>query len=236
MMNEALKLKLEKAHRILHMEGLAEDTSRGHITLRDEKDRIYIKRWGIGFEEVTARNLLCVDMEGKLLEGKGRVHSELPIHAEIYRRRKDIVSVIHVHPFHCLLLSSVFDGTLKIVGHSGMHFGGGIPFYDSLDLVRSKDQGIAVAEIMGDKLFVLMKNHGIVTAGRSLEEAVILAIDFEAAAKAHLMVSHFQNVRQVPVEIAQKMAGKLFIPEQLKMMWDYYCRKVERLKKTGRRS
>ena len=37
MKNEALKLKLEKAHRILHMEGLAEDTSRGHITLRDEK-------------------------------------------------------------------------------------------------------------------------------------------------------------------------------------------------------
>jgi hypothetical protein len=50
------------------------------------------------------------------------------------------------------------------------------------------------------------------------------------------MVSRFQNVRQVPVEIAQTMAGKLFIPEQLKMMWDYYCRKVERLKKTGRRS
>jgi len=48
-----------------------------------------------------------------------------------------------------------------------------------------------------------------------LEEAVILAIDFEAAAKQHLMVSHFQNVRQVPVEIAQKMASKLFLPEQL---------------------
>jgi len=236
MKNETLKLKLEKAHRILHMEGLAEDTSRGHITLRDERDRIYIKRWGIGFEEVTARNLLCVDMEGKVLEGKGRVHSELPIHAEIYRKRKDIVSVIHVHPLHCVLLSSVYDGRLNIVGHSGMHFSGGIPFYDSVDLVRTKEQGLAVAEVMGDKLFVLMKNHGIVTAGRSLEEAVILAIDFEDAAKEHLMLSHFQNVRQVPVEIAQKMAAKLFVPEQLQMMWNYYCRKADRLRKAGKRS
>jgi L-fuculose-phosphate aldolase len=175
-------------------------------------------------------------MEGKLLEGKGRVHSELPIHAEIYRRRKDIVSVIHVHPLHCVLLSSVFDGRLNIVGHSGMHFSGGIPFYDSLDLVRTKEQGIALAETMGDKLFVLMKNHGIVTAGRSLEEAVILAIDFEAAAKEHLMISHFQNLRQVPGEIAQKMAAKLFIPEQLQMMWDFYCRRAERLSKTQRKS
>jgi len=234
-MKEPLKSKLVKAHRILHMEGLAEDRFRGHITVRDEKDRIYIKRWSIGFEEVTARDLLCVDMEGKLLEGKGRLHSELPIHTEIYRRRKDIVSVIHVHPLHCVLLSSIFDGTLKIVGHSGMHFGGGIPFFDSLDLVRTKEQGIAVAEMMGDKLFVLMKNHGIVTAGRSLEEAVILAIDFEAAAKQHLMISRFQNVRQVPVEIAQKMASKLFIPEQLQMIWDYYCRKLERHRKIGKR-
>ena len=235
-MREALRQRLEKAYRILHVEGLAEDTSRGHISLRDEKNRIYLKRWGIGFEEVTARNLLCVDMEGKILEGKGRVHSELPIHAEIYRRRKDIVSVIHVHPFHSVLLSSVFDGTLKIVGHSGMHFGEGIPFYDSLDLVRTKEQGIALAETMGDKLFVLMRNHGIVTAGRSLEEAVILAIDFETAAKEHLMISHFQNVRQVSGEFAEKMVAKLFIPEQLQMMWDYYCRKAERQRKAGKKS
>ena len=235
-MNRVLTHKLVQAYHILHMKGLAEDTVRGHISVRDEKNRLYIKRWSVGFEEMTARNLLCVDMEGKLLEGKGRVHSELPIHAEIYRRRKGIVSVIHVHPLHCVLLSSVFDGRLNIVGHSGMHFSGGIPFYDSLDLVRTKEQGIALAETMGDKLFVLMKNHGIVTAGRSLEEAVILAIDFETAAQQHLMVSPFQNVRQVPVEIAQKMASKLFLPEQLQMMWDYYCRKAERLSKSERRA
>ena len=42
--NEALKIKPEKACRILHMEGLAEDTTRGHVGIRDEENRLYIKR------------------------------------------------------------------------------------------------------------------------------------------------------------------------------------------------
>ncbi len=229
-MHDELRRRLEKAYRILDMEGLAEDTSRGHITLRTEDHRIYIKPWGIGFEEVTAENLLCLDSEGRLLEGKGRVHSEIPIHVEIYRKRKDIFSVVHVHPFHTILLSAVFGGAIKIIGHSGMHFWGKIPFYDSLDLIRSKEQAVDLARVMGKKLYVLMKNHGIVTAGRTLEEAIILAIDFEKAAKDHLTISSFKKVTEVPPELAEIMNGKLFIPEQYKMMWDFYCRKVERQK------
>jgi L-fuculose-phosphate aldolase len=227
-MNEELKNRLEKAYKILHMEGLAEDTSRGHITLRTEDNKIYIKPWGIGFEEVTAENLLCLDSEGKLLEGKGRVHSEIPIHVEIYRKRKDIFSVVHVHPFHSILLSSIFNGSIKIVGHNGMHFVGRVPFYNSLDLIRSKEQAVELARVMGDKLYVLMKNHGIVTAGRTLEEAIILAIDFEKAAKEHLMVSLYKKAAEVPSKLAEMMNSKLFIPEQYKMIWDFYSRKVDR--------
>ncbi|MFB3884263.1 MAG: class II aldolase/adducin family protein [Thermodesulfobacteriota bacterium] len=227
-MDEELKIRLEKAYKILSMEGLAEDTSRGHITLRTGDNRIYIKPWGIGFEEVTAESLLCLDSEGKLLEGKGKVHSEIPIHVEIFRKRRDVFSVVHVHPYHTILLSAVFNGTIKIIGHSGMHFMGKIPFYDSLDLIRSKEQAIELAKVMGDRSFVLMKNHGIVTAGRTLEEAIITAIDFEKAAKDHLTISSFKKVTEVPADLAEMMSKKLFIPEQYKMMWDYYCRKVER--------
>lgn len=229
-MNEELKNKLEKAYKILYLEGLAEDTSRGHITLRTEDNKIYIKPWGVGFEEVTAKNLLCLDSEGKLLEGNGKVHSEIPIHVEIFKKRKDIFSVVHVHPFHTILLSSVFNGTIKVIGHSGMHFVGKIPFYDSLNLIRSKEQAVELAKVMGDKLYVLMKNHGIVTAGRTLEEAIIIAIDFEKAAKDHLMISSFKKVTEVPPDLAEMMQTKLFIPEQYKMMWDFYCRKVDRHK------
>ena len=53
-MNQKLRSKLEEAHRILHIEGLAEDASRGHITAKSEDGRIYIKPWGVGFKEARA--------------------------------------------------------------------------------------------------------------------------------------------------------------------------------------
>jgi L-fuculose-phosphate aldolase len=229
-MHNALKRKLAQAYHILHMEGLAEDTIRGHITARSDDSRIYIKPWTLGFAEVTAGDLLGVDLEGNLVEGEGRLHAELAIHLGIYRRREDIFSVVHVHPLYSVILSALFDGRLKIIGQNGMHFGGGIPFYKSEDLIRSKQQGAELARTMGDRFCVLMRNHGIVTAGRSVEEAAILAIDFEKAAKEHLLASSFGRPTEVSEKIAETMIPKLFDPDQYSMMWDFYVRKLKRSK------
>jgi len=230
-MFEALKRKLAQAYRVLHMEGLAEDTIRGHITVKSYDGRIYIKPWRLGFQEVTAKNLLGVDLEGNLVERKGRLHAELAIHLGIYQRRNDVFSVVHVHPLYSVILSSLFDGRFKIIGQNGMHFGGGIPFYESEDLIRSKPQGTALARAMGDKSVLLMRNHGIVTAGRSLEEAVILAIDFEKAAREHLLASSFGKPTEVSREMAEAMVPKLFDLDQYSMMWDFYIRKLKRRKR-----
>lgn len=228
-MKETAKDKIEKAYRILYMEGLAEDTFRGHITVRSSDGSIYIKTWGKGFGEVTVGDLLCMDTDGKLLAGVGRLHSETPLHLEIYRKRSDIFSVVHVHPVFSVLLSSVFDGELKVIGQNGIHFWDGIPFYESPELINNEESGKKLAKILGDKQIVLMRNHGIVTVGKSLEEAVILAIDFEKAAKDHLMVSFFEKVRVIPREIAERMRSRLFSEEQYKTMWEFYSRKLEKM-------
>jgi L-fuculose-phosphate aldolase len=226
-----LKKRLEQAYRILHMEGLAEDTIRGHVTVRSVDDRVYIKPWAMGFEEVRARDLLGVDLEGNLVEGAGRLHSELAIHLGIYRKRKDLCSVVHVHPLYSVMLSSVFEGRMKIIGQNGMHFGGKIPCYPSEELIRTKQQGSELARRMGDEPFVLMRNHGIVTAGQSLEEAVILAIDFEKAAREHLLASLFGTPTEVSSETARRMVPRLFDQDQYGMMWDFYVRKLRRYKR-----
>ena len=235
-MHEALRIKLEQAYHILFMEGLAEDTIRGHITARTDDNRIYIKPWTLGFEEVTARDLLSADLEGNRVEGEGRLHAELAIHLGIYRKREDVFSVVHIHPLYSVMLSSLFDGRLKIIGQNGMHFGEEIPFYESEDLIRSEQQGAELAQVMGDKLFVLMRNHGIVTAGRSLEEAVILAIDFEKAAREHLLASSFGKPTEVSREMAENMVPKLFDLDQYSMMWDFYVRKLKRRKSSNQQS
>jgi len=229
-MNEELKMKLEQAHKILYMEGLAEDTTRGHVTVKSNDHRIYIKPWGMGFEEVTAEDFLGVDPDGNLVEGKGRLHGELPLHLETYRRRKDVLSIVHVHPQHSVILSSLLGEKMKVIGQHGMPFVGKIPIYESAELVLSKKQGVKLAQTLGDSRAVLMINHGIVTVGRTLEEAVILTIDFEKAAEEHLKVSMFKKILEVPSKIAEKMTANIYSTEQCTMMWDYYCRKLNRKK------
>ena len=229
-MNEELKMKLELAHKILHMEGLAEDTTRGHVTVKSHDHRYYIKPWGVGFEEVTAEDFLGMDLDGNLVEGKGRLHGELPLHLETYRRRKEVSSIVHVHPQHSVILSSILGEKMRVIGQHAMPFAGKIPIYESAELVLSKKQGVKLAQTLGDSRAVLMRNHGIVTVGRTIEEAVILAIDFEKAAEEHLKVFMFKKILEVPSKISEKMTANIYSLEQCAMMWDYYCRKLNRKK------
>ena len=227
MMNEELRIKLKQAHRIAHMEGLAEDASRGHITVRSEDGRIYVKPWGVGFEEVRAQDFQGLDLDGNLLEGEGRIHSELTLHLEVYRKRKDVSSVVHVHPYYSILLSSVFKGKLTIIGQHGVRFTGKIPFYTSPELIHSKKQGEKLAQSLGDRPVVLMKNHGITAAGASVEEAVILAIHFEQAAKDHLLANSFGKPSGMPGAVARKLSANNYAPSQYQMLWNYYWKKFK---------
>ena len=226
-MNQKLRSKLEQAHRILHIEGLAEDASRGHITAKSEDGRIYIKPWGVGFKEAKAKDFQGLDMDGNLVEGKGRIHSELILHLEIYRQRKDVFSIAHIHPYYSILLSSLFTGGISIVTQKGVRFTGKIPFFRSASLIQSKEPAQKLAQILGEGPLVLMKNHGITMVGKSIEETVILAIHFEQAARDHLLANLFGKPKGMSAREAKKMSANNYTPSQLQMLWDYHWNKYQ---------
>jgi ribulose-5-phosphate 4-epimerase/fuculose-1-phosphate aldolase len=226
-MNEPLRLKLEQAHKIVHAEGLAEDSSRGHITARGTDGLFYIKPWGMGFEKVRASDFQGIDLEGNLRDGQGKMHSERVLHLEIYRKRKDIHSVVHVHPYYSILLSSVFKGRVTVISQHGVRFAGKLPFYPSAELIQSKELAVKLAGALGDKPVVVMKNHGITVAGNSIEEAVMLAIHFEKASKEHLLSHLFGKPSGMSASEAKKLAANNYTPAQLQMLWEY---EVEKLK------
>jgi len=220
-----IKEKLRQAHRIIYMEGLAEDASRGHISVRDEEGHIYVKRWGVGFEEVEEEDFLEMDLKGNILRGEGRAHSEMPLHLEIYRRRRDVKAITHLHPFYAIILSSVFRGKIKTVSQHGVRFIGSIPFYDTAALIHTPEQAAKLTTLLGNKSVILMKNHGITVVGSSLEEAVILSLHFEKAAREHLEASVFGKPDGIPLSLAKRLGIHNYSPIQLTMLWSYYWRK-----------
>ena len=91
------------ANRILDREQLA--VPLGHISQRvPGGDQILISR-NIAPGQVTEKDLLCLDLNGKILRGEGKLYAEIPLHLSIYHMREDIGAVTHIHPYHVIALS-----------------------------------------------------------------------------------------------------------------------------------
>src|SRR5882672_8293627 len=187
-MTDALRDTLTNAGRVLAMEGQG-DYVAGHISvrLRNDPERFLMKPAGIGLEEMTPDNIITVDIEGKKVEGSMSRHNEVFIHSEVLRARPDIQAVIHTHPPHAVAFSSLGRPLLP-VGNDGVIFCAGVPvFSETTDLIIDQARGRAVARCLGDHQALILRNHGIVTAGRSIEEAVWLALKLERACRVQLM-------------------------------------------------
>ncbi|HLC26153.1 MAG TPA: class II aldolase/adducin family protein [bacterium] len=226
----SLKRKLALTYQILYMEGITKEDTLGHVSARlSGESKSYVKPWGMGFEEVTPDNLLAMDLEGnKVEEGEGRLHSEMPIHNEIYKVRPDVNCIVHIHPFYATLLSSMWKGKILVVNQSTQHFSSGITFYKSSELIRSKDQGKELAATLGKSYVVLLKNHGIVTVGPTIEQTLVLTVQLEKAAHTHLTLSRFADVTEIPTEVASRWADELINMAHCTNKLNYWSRKLKR--------
>lgn len=186
---------------VLHDCGLA-DYVWGHVSARDPNGRgVWMKASGLGFEEVTEREVLLVDADGRVLDGDGPRHSEYPIHTEILRERPELSSVVHVHPPHAIALAAS-GRDLKPIAHVGGPFARGLRRWGGAPgLVDSPESGVALAGALGSDLALLMTGHGIVAVGASVGQAVTTAVMLEQACRLQLLADGFGGVAE-PMAVA----------------------------------
>lgn len=222
-----LKEKLTLACRILGREGQGAVTL-GHISARiPGEEKVLMKPAGLGFEEVQAADLLTIDMKGSKLDGLHPVHGERFIHTEIFKARKDVCSVIHTHPFFATVLGTTGEALVPIT-HEGVLFIHGVPIYDATpELITTKQEAIPIAKKLGAKRALLIRNHGVVVVGKSIEEAVISALFLETAAKAQFTARVFGKLNPIEKETALRMHAPLYQDKQFEQFWDYYVRMLK---------
>ena len=224
-----LRKKLALACRVLFMEGLA-DYNLGHASGRiPGQESVYIKPQGLGLEEVAPDDMIVIDMEANKVEGKHPPHGENPIHTEIYKVRKDVNSVVHVHPVLTTAFSSV-RSEIKPLNQDGVIFPQGVPFFESPELVTTQEQGRELAQKLGAHNAVVLQNHGIVTVGPRIEEVCMNSIFFEHALRVQLNASEFGKIEPISEEVALKMHAQCKNPRRYDMIWSYLVRKLKREK------
>jgi L-fuculose-phosphate aldolase len=225
-----LKQEIIIAGKVLVEQG-QDDFTRGHISVRlpDNPSLFFMKPHSIGFDEMTVDNILTIDLDGNVVEGTSRRHSEVFIHSEIYKARADVQSVLHTHPTYAVALSAS-DRPMRALSQPSTLFYEALGLYDgSINLIRSVEMGARVALTLGPHRAVLLKNHGAVTATISLKETVISMIMLENAAHIQLIGETAGNTRpEFPRADIEKLKGEMSKPEHFAINFDYLARRVSR--------
>ncbi len=174
--------------------GLDLNPGGGHVSARvPGTDEMLIRCRGGGAEggmvNTDLHHIRRVDFDGEG-PGLGKRHfapAETPIHGEIYRVRPDVGAVVHSHP-HYSMLCSIAGFDLRPIfaayntGATGLAIAG-VPVYSRGETVIDKEMAAEMIEVMSDRDVLLLKGHGVVTAGRTVEEAISHAFALEALAR-----------------------------------------------------
>ena len=222
-----LKSLLVTACRILANEGITD--AFGHISVRiPGTDRFLIPPFA---SPALAKesNLLTLDLEGKVLEGKGVPNREVYIHSECYRRRPDVGSVCHTHSPMAKIFTSLGEPLRPIENFSSI-FAPETPIYQRVGLIVTKELGRKVAESLGDHRAVLMRGHGSTVVGPNLNQATVTAIYLEETAR----LTYRARCLGTPICFTDEEVARLsdYIPKEnsFNRAWDYYAGRLPQLK------
>ncbi len=226
--------ELARACRILEIEDQG-DRVFGHMALRERDGRgFWMKRSGIGLGEARDwRDFVLLSFDGEKLGGPGRPHSEWPIHAEIMRRRDDVMATAHTHPFHASVLSASTEPLRTVVSRTNSQPEMPPRYEDTSELIRDVDQGRGVAEALGDHWAVFLRNHDIVTCGRTIPQPVLVAVAFEKMCREAITIGASSLDWSWPDEDELAAKRRAIPVGNERVVWAYYCRKLARAEAMG---
>lgn len=219
-----LRQKLALTCRILfdggHDSGLA-----GQITARaPEAGRYYTQRLGLGFDEITADNLLVVDEDLRVQEGGGMPNPANRFHSWIYRARPDVNCIIHTHPLHAASLS-MLEVPLEISHMDNCPLYGDVAFLkDWPGVPVGNEEGEIISAALGDKRAILLSHHGQLSTGASIEEACVIAQLIERAAKLQLLAMAAGTIKPILPELGRDAHDWISKPKRHGAAFNYYAR------------
>jgi L-fuculose-phosphate aldolase len=219
-----VRFRIAAARRMLHREGCDSNVA-GHVSARAEgEDAFWVTPFQY-FDETVPDDVVKVDFSCNVLEGDRVISPAVQFHAEIYRARADVGSVIHTHSHHATVLASTGQPL-------GMYNVLSVLFYD--DVVYHRDDGTRPAvdgvdlatELGRDKHVVLIANHGAIITSGTLEDCTAEAIALEEACHHQLDIQAHDGFEIPLAEVLRgREAYKIY---WRKMMWDSNLRRLRR--------
>ncbi len=178
----------------------------GNISVRLGSDRVLITAAGICKGRMDADDLLIVDLTGKVIgsaDGR-RPSSETPMHLEAYQQRPDVRAVIHSHPvFATALTVAGLEFPIDILPEA-ISLLGDVPV-TAYATPSSHEDADAIRPFIPDHNAILLRQHGSLTVGRNLDEALIHLERIEHVSEVFLRASMLGQVQRIPAALLEKL-------------------------------
>jgi L-fuculose-phosphate aldolase len=176
----------------------------GNISLRVDKDKCIITPSGMNYQKLVPDDMVLIDLEGQVIDGKWKPSSEKTLHVEIYKNRADVRAIIHYHPIFSSILSVVRYNIPALIEDSVMLLGGEIKVTDyvfpgGVELAKEAVRGL------GNNNAVILANHGAVCVGKDLEKTFAACEVLEKSAQIFIFAKLFGQVNLLPEDDIKKL-------------------------------
>jgi ribulose-5-phosphate 4-epimerase/fuculose-1-phosphate aldolase len=235
-----LRVDLAACYRLVALYGW-DDLIFTHISARlpGTDHHFLINPYGMTFDEVTASSLVKIDLEGrKLMDSPYEINpAGFTIHSAIHAARDDAKCVLHTHSLNGVAVSATKQGVLPISQQSVFVLAS-LGYHDYEGVALHEGEKPRLVRDLGDKSFLMLRNHGILTVGATIPDAFLLMYLFEAACTIQIRAqsTHGELITVDPKIVAgATMAMKQVTRSQgAALAWPGLLRKLDRIDQSYR--
>lgn len=209
------RVDLAACYRLMHHFGMTEMIA-NHISMRvpGHEDRFLINPYGMFYDEITASSLIEIDLEGNELRNNTPYHANkvgFIIHSAIHRHAKHLHCIIHTHTIAGMAVAALEEGLIPM-SQTAMRFGQiGYHKYEGV-VLNMEEQARLVADL-GDNEAMILRNHGLLTAGETIQEAFNTMFRLERACQLQVAALSCGRQLSLPAEELVQETYRMFHPK-----------------------
>jgi ribulose-5-phosphate 4-epimerase/fuculose-1-phosphate aldolase len=209
-----VKQRLAAAFRLFSKFGYDEGVA-GHITVRDpeHRDTFWVNPFTKDFSQVCVSNLVRIDHEGNVVEGSWPVNrAAFAIHSRLHHARPDVNAAAHSHSLYGKAFSTLGKLLDPITQDACAFFEDHAVFADYTGVVLDTAEGDRIAEALGGRKAVILRNHGLLTVGQSVDAAAFWFITMDRSCHAQLLADAAGETIKIPAEMARRTSMQVGSP------------------------
>lgn len=180
----------------------------GNLSARLDENHVAISPSGVPYEDIDLLDVSIVRTDGTVVEGDADPSTELPMHLAVYEQRSDVNGVVHTHSPYATTFASL--GEAIPASHYLLAFTGSEVPVTEYETHATQALGEATVDALGESFnAALLRNHGVLTADTSLDDAYTVALMVEYCARIHYQARSIGDPEILPADEINRLRGKL---------------------------